>query len=685
MAQPPALRDGIAAMQRGDFPSAERELRKQVATHPEDALALSLLGATLDNLKRVPEAAVFHDRAVAKAPRSADVLNNYAAHLWIAGKEAEARKIYVRVIAIDPSHYAANLQLARAALNERKGPDALRYLGNLPSNDPQLLQLRLDALSLTGDYGKALDLCEAALKNDPANFALLYNLGVIATYAGHPGRAREALEAALRREPRNVDVLIALARAHAASRQMEAAIRLLAEAARLDPRRADAQKMLAAAATELGALEDAVAAWQRYLELQPDDDEARRELSYLAAQKGELEQGIAGLEAFVARHPADVVGHYELGQAQRPVSPEKALREFDRALQLDPKYAPARFARGSLYYQEAKPELAVKDLEVAVSLRPDDADSLDRLGQAYAALDRPADAVRVLKRAAEMAPSDSKILLHYGRALADTGSAAESKAVMDRFRQLGPEQKRQVPAGFVEYLGMTAEQRRADYRARVEKEVADHPGDAAPRLAWLKLLIEDRNWEKAAEVASLLPDAALPDAGRALLSAKRYADAIAVFERLPESSRGGEYYLALAASGRMEAIAQALRAAPLRPDFYAQSAAILSERGRVQDTLRFLDEGARLLPGNREILLLRACALEWAGQDGASALHDIEKRWPEWYAGWVAQAVVLKLRGKADESRRAFETASALGAPAGVATLDLKAILAGGLWIPAAP
>ena len=84
------IRDAIAAMQRGDFPSAEKKLRTEIGAHPDDAMALSLLGVALDNLKRGPEAADFHRRAVAKAPRSPDVLNNYAAHLWFAGKEKEA-------------------------------------------------------------------------------------------------------------------------------------------------------------------------------------------------------------------------------------------------------------------------------------------------------------------------------------------------------------------------------------------------------------------------------------------------------------------------------------------------------------------------------------------------------------------------------------------------------------------
>jgi Flp pilus assembly protein TadD len=201
-----ALRDAVAAMQRGDFQSAERQLRGEVAAHPDDALALSLLGAALDNLKKFSEAAGFHSRAVAKAPRSTDVLTSYAAHLWIGGNEEEARKVYLRVVALDASHSIANLQLARLALKKSNGPDALRFLDRLPANQrdhPPALPLRLEALYLNG---------ENALKADPASFNVLYDLGLAATYAGHYDRAHEVLDAALRRQPQNVDVLYALGR-----------------------------------------------------------------------------------------------------------------------------------------------------------------------------------------------------------------------------------------------------------------------------------------------------------------------------------------------------------------------------------------------------------------------------------------------------------------------------------------
>ncbi len=561
-----------------------------------------------------------------------------------------------------------------------------------------------------GEFDKAEALLARALAAAPGDFKVLYNLGVAASFAGHHERAREVLETALRQQPQNVDVLYSLAYVDVALKQKEAALTRLAQAARLAPQRADIQKLLAIVTGDLGAWADSLAAWDRYLKLEPQDDFARRERGYTAVCLGQFEQGIADLEWFLARHPDDAVGHYQLGLAHGEADPAQALMHMDKALALKPDFVEARSARGSLYYRQGKPEAAVADLEFAAAHRPDNAINLDRLGQTYLALDRPADAVRALRRAAELAPEESRIQLHFGRALAEAGEAAESKVVMDRFRQLGPSKKRIVPAGLVEYLSLTPDEQRADYRARVEKAVGKNPGDAAAQLRHLQLLLDDGNMDQAAatarRLAGLKPGAPLlAGAGRALLASKQYSLArelleqaaaqtpsagvkldlaIATFhaagasaglqhmDRAPESERSGDYYLARAqmldASGKsQQAVAaweQALGAAPERADLYQQAAAFLARNGRTQEALRVLDQAARTLPRNREILLMKATSLELARQTDAAErlLNQVQNRWPEWHAGWVAQGIILATRKRFEEARQALETAVALGA-----------------------
>jgi predicted Zn-dependent protease len=163
------------------------------------------------------------------------------------------------------------------------------------------------------------------------------------------------------------------------------------------------------------------------------------------------------------------------------------------------------------------------------------------------------------------------------------------------------------------------------------------------------------------------------------------AQALQEMERIPEPVRGGDYHLAraqmLSASGKpretLAAIDQALGAAPPRPDFYLAATAFLAQNNLTPEALRFLDQGSRRFPGNREILLLKAGTLELAGQTDAAArlLSDIQGRWPEWYLAWVVNGTVLKTHNRPEEARRAMETAAALGAPAEMLSLDLKSIL----------
>jgi tetratricopeptide (TPR) repeat protein len=711
------FRDAVAAFQRGDFVAAEQQARAALQTRPNDGLVLSLLGAALDNQQRLREADESHRRAVAAAPGSVDVWNNYGNHRLRAGDDEGGRQAYLKVVGLDPANFNAVVQLARLALKRKAGAEALGYLRRLPASQqdvPNIAVLRLEALYLAGDsaegaallsklapaaegdaalsFAMGLALANAGqfeqaetcftrvLAGTPVDFNVLYNLGMAASMAHHYERAREVLETARGQQPRNVEVLFRLAVVYDALKQTEGAVRLLAQAAGLAPQRADVQRLLAVTTADLGALPDALTAWDRYLKLQPKEDTARRERGFTAMRMGQVEAGVADLTWYVARHADDPVGYYELGVAERETNPAQGLAHLDKAVALKPDFAAARSARGSVYYQLGQPEAAVKDLELAASLRPDDGLTLDRLGQTYLALDRPADAVRVLRKAAELAPGDSKTQLHLARALADAGQAAESKAAMDRFRQLGPATKAGVPAGLVDFLSLTPEQQRADYRARVQKAVREHPDDAAAQVAYLKLLLENGKTEEAAttvrRIAGLKPGPAVAaDAGRALLEFRQFAPAQELLQLAAAGdSADVEPDLALAraqllaASGSpaeaVAALEQTYAAASQRPDWYRQAAAFLIGNGKASAALKLVNRATRLLPGNRELLLTKAITLELGGQTGEAEplLNDLQSRWPEWAPAWVAHGIIMAAHQKSEEGRQALETAVALGA-----------------------
>jgi tetratricopeptide (TPR) repeat protein len=571
------------------------------------------------------------------------------------------------------------LSLLGVALdNQKKISEAEPFHARAVSMSPRSAEVLTNYgthLWSAGQYDRAEALFASALAASPAYYTALLNLGVMATYTGHYARAREALTAAVEQKPQNVEALYRLACVDEASNQWEAAVMGLAQAEKLDPWRADVQKLLAVATGELGALDDSVAAWDRYLKLAPNDEIARRERAYALTRSGKVEQGIAELEDFAARHPDDPTAQYELGRAVGDADIPRALQHLDKALLLNPKYASARSARGDLYDQQNKPESGVIDLELAASLEPENAVILDRLGKTYLALDRTDDAVRVLRKAAELAPEDSTITFHLGSSLADAGRVEESKAVMDRFRQLGPEKNTRVPAGLVEYLSLPPEERRAEFRARVEKAVHDQPDAPAAQLEYLKLAIEDGKADAVAaaarRLAGMKPGAALlAQAGRALFAASDYGPAQTLLEQA--ATAGGDVRPDLAlvklhTSGEAidaGAIGRALGEPAKRYGLYLQETAFLVKLDRAQEALRLIEVAARALPENREILLMKATTLDLAGQsdDAGRLLIEIRKRWPEWSAAWAAQGILLDTHRRYDEARQLLETAVALGA-----------------------
>jgi predicted Zn-dependent protease len=534
--------------------------------------------------------------------------------------------------------------------------------------------------------------------------------------AGHNERAKEVLENALRRQPHNADVLYALAYVDHALHQNEAAVRLLSEASRVAPQRADVQKLLGMSTSDLLAYEDSAAAWDRYTKLEPNDDAGRRERGFAKTNMKQAE-GMADLEWFVSRHPDDATGLFEWGVAQGVSDPDQAIATLTKALNLRPDFADAHAARGALEYQQNNAEAALADLEFAISKQPNNALVLDHLGQTYLLLDRPKDAVRVLLRAAELAPSDAKTQLHTANALAQTGDMEQSKTYTSRYKQLGGVAA--VPArGVLEYLSQTPEEQHADYRARIEKAISEHPDDTAMQVNYLKLSIADGQLPQATaaarKVLALKPGAILlTDAGRAMLAAHQYpiakdlleqaatsesatgldldlatalfhtagaAAGLQQLDKVPASARGGDYYALraqmLPPADAAVTMKQAIQAEPQRTDLYWQAAALLVKNRRTADALQLLNGTG--VPDNPEIAAMRALLLDISAKtpDARKLLADAHRRWPEAAPLWLAQASIEAAHGLTAEAKKSGATAAQLGAHGAAAdprTLLLRA------------
>ncbi len=704
---------GMVLDARNEFTEADAQYRKAIAAAPRSA---PVLGRYANHLLAAGDEKGAHDAfSQVLAIEPAEPYANLAlARMALKNKDAaharEALGYLDRLPAglrDAPEAAVPELIALDRAGDKQAADDLFTQLSNATQNDSKLSSSIGWTLARAEQYAQAETFLTHALAGNASDFQMLYDLGVVALYAHDYDRAREVLETAVRHQPDNADALFSLAFVYQSLKQPEPALRLLAQAAKVAPRRADVQRLIAMITGELQANEDSAAAWDRYAELAPKDDTARRERGFARIHMRQFDAGIADLEWYIGRHPDDPVGYYELGLAQSTNDPTKGLSSLDKALQLKADFVEARSARGALYYLQGKPDAAVPDLEAAAAAQPDNGLILDRLGQAYRALDRLEDSIRTLRKATQLAPDEPTLVLHLANALAEAGQNVESETLMGRYRQMRPTQ---APRDLMRYLSLTPEQQRADYRARVEKAVRDNPGDANAQLHYLKLSLEERQTDQALKaahtIASIKASAALlADAGRAMLEARQFASArgllesaaaddrsgglelplaIAVFhsagaldglkhlERVPESARNADYYLARAqmldaAGNSAEALAaldRALRAAPDRTGIYWQEVVFLKKDGRTKDALELLDRAGESAPQQPWFPVLRAALLESGGQaeQARALLENARRRWPEVAAVWVAEGLIVAVHGSVEEARRLLETAVSLGA-----------------------
>lgn len=101
----------------------------------------------------------------------------------------------------------------------------------------------------------------------------------------------------------------------------------------------------------------------------------------------------------------DVRSLYEAGLACREVGDDEcALQSFTQAIEIDPDFAPAYIARGSVHLAQGQMVVALDDADSAVAVAPEDASAHALRGEILRRLDRPREASKAFDRAVALDP-----------------------------------------------------------------------------------------------------------------------------------------------------------------------------------------------------------------------------------------------------------------------------------------
>lgn len=150
-----------------------------------------------------------------------------------------------------------------------------------------------------------------------------------------------------------------------------------------------------------GRSEPAREDFRRAVALSPKDADACFFAALCEYQLGRHADAITILKNALKARVADPDIHYLLAESLLRIAPgdtAPALRELDRALEVDPHSVPALVLRAKLKLSAGLPAQAVADLEAARRVEPESRSALYNLGKAYQQAGRADEARELFSR-----------------------------------------------------------------------------------------------------------------------------------------------------------------------------------------------------------------------------------------------------------------------------------------------
>ncbi len=570
---------GTIRMTEGNRDKAREAYEKAVQLDPRSVSARVALGLFYWTDEKLPAAEAQLKEAAALDPKSPLVNRTLALFYLTTNRPDEAEAPLLQLAATDDpnailtvaDHYARTNRVAEArTMYERlKGNRRSRSLG----------VLRLASLDYnSGQRDQAHAALDEELKSEDVSADVAVLKSRLLLQEGKPQDAESVAKKAIEIDSNSAPAHYALGLAQLARSQTEAATKSFNETLRINPKAWAAQLQLSRLSLAAGNTDEALRLAESARQAQPANLSARLSVARALLRGRELARAEAEILALRKEYPQSATVHALYGGVLAAKSDSAgAVREFDRALQIDPANTQALAGRLSVDLRQKRPQDGRARLARAIAAQPTNAEVLILAGRfEMSAGDLPA-AERQLRRVLEVNPAAFDAYALLGQLYVRQQRLDEARQEFEKLASMGVEQ-----VGPKTMVGMIYDIQNKPMEARRAYEEVVKATTRAPvaanNLAW-NYAEAGENLDVALQLAQSakqqLPDSHEVDDTLGWVYVKRNNPELAIpplvraTQAVPSNAEY-QYHLGIAyqrAQRSSDARAALKRALELRPDF----------------------------------------------------------------------------------------------------------------------
>ncbi|KJU87414.1 conserved hypothetical protein, membrane [Candidatus Magnetobacterium bavaricum] len=152
---------------------------------------------------------------------------------------------------------------------------------------------------------------------------------------------------------------------------------------------------------------DEISLWSDVVRKSPNKVRPQYDLGVFYDQSGDFEKALIQYQRAIELNPKDSEAYYNMGNVyQKQGDLDAAIKKYQTALKLNPDYFEAHNNLGNILFKQGQYQEAMEQYQEVIRLKPDYADAHNNLGSVYGILGRDDEAIEEFQRALKLNPDD---------------------------------------------------------------------------------------------------------------------------------------------------------------------------------------------------------------------------------------------------------------------------------------